>query len=225
MKKSHKIVLALDLLFMTLVIQVSTVRAQSVEEQHEAVIELFMNGIRWQFSYEEAEAYISQEEAYLLETITFRSLSSYGIERGHSTTHAIGLNEYLQNYFQANSDANTLAVLYPYQVDFVKVTKNLFFYEARNTSVPVFYVNNDQGMLTIDATRTYQDAINGPTSTFNSETENTETFEYMARGADWKQRTENINPQVSVWTKAHRREFIFSFLINRDVGVSLLLWD
>ena len=46
MKKSHKIVLALDLLFMTLVIQVSTVRAQSVEEQHEAVIELFMNGNR-----------------------------------------------------------------------------------------------------------------------------------------------------------------------------------
>lgn len=117
MKKSHKIVLALYLLFMTLVIQVSTVQAQSIEEQHEAVIELFMNSIRRQFSYEEFESYIAQVEAYLLETVTFRRISSYGIEGNLDTAHAIGLNEYLQNYFQANSDANTLADLYHYQVD------------------------------------------------------------------------------------------------------------
>lgn len=64
-------------------------------------------------------------------------------------------------------------------------------------------------MLTIDATRTYEDAINSPTSTFSGKAENTETLEYMVRGADGKQRTVYVNTQMSVWTTAHRREFIF----------------
>ena len=76
MKKSHKIVLTFCLLLMTLVTQVSAVQARSLEEQREAVIELYMSGITQNYSYEEVERYIAQEEAYLLETGTFRSYSS-----------------------------------------------------------------------------------------------------------------------------------------------------
>lgn len=225
MKKSHKIVLTFCLLLMTLVTQVSAVQARSLEEQREAVIELYMSGITQNYSYEEVERYIAQEEAYVLETGTFRSLSSYGMEGSRSTAQSIGLVEYLQNYFEANADANMLDDLYPYQVDFNQLPENMIFYEAGNTSVPAFYVSNDHGMLTIDATKTYQDGINGPVSTFSGAVQNTGTLDYEVMGADGKQRTVNVNTQMSVWTTAHRREFIFSFFINRDGGLSLLLWE
>lgn len=225
MKKSYKIVLILCLLFTTLIANVPIAQAQTLEEQRQAMIQYFMQGMTKDFTYEEVEAYISQEEANLLETGTFRNYSSYGMEGEHSTAHGIELYSYLMDYFEANTDQSTLEDLYPYQVNFNDLPRELTFYEAGGNDSPEFYVEFDDGMLTINSTKSYYDFFNGDVTHFIGPAENRGTLEMSVVDGQGNQRRVNVNTQMSVWTTAHRREFIFSFFYNDAGGVSLVLQE
>lgn len=95
MKKTFLIPVTLCLMILALFASNQAVHAQSLEEQRESLIQMYRTGISQSFSYEEVDAYLLSEEQYVLETGTFRSYSSYGIDGNHSTAHALEMVEYL----------------------------------------------------------------------------------------------------------------------------------
>ena len=82
MKRLMKLMVGFSLLFFISMGEVG--HAQSLEEQRETIIESLMTGITQNFTYEEGDAYLSEEEARILATGEKRPLSSYGIDGNHS---------------------------------------------------------------------------------------------------------------------------------------------
>src|SRR5699024_12635078 len=126
MKRLMKLMVGFSLFFFISMGEVG--HAQSLEGQREEVIESFMMGITEDFSYEEVDAYLSEEEARILETGETRSLSSYGIDGNHSTGQSLGLVEYLTNYLNSHTDESDDADLYTYAVDFSELNDVMCFY-------------------------------------------------------------------------------------------------
>lgn len=238
MKKVLRIFIIVGFLVSSLAINVPVGRSQSLDQERVKVIEMFMMGITESFSYEEVEAYIQEEEAYILETGNTRPFSSYGINGNHSTGQSLMLLEYLDKYLAANTSESPqedlftdqeepplqLSDIYPYAVDFTQLAGNLSFYEAGGDNSVKFTVENDGGSLRIHSAESYT-TLNGHQNQFSGIAENNQTQAFDVRTRNGATRTVNVNTELSVWTTAHRRDLTFYFFHNQAGGLSLLVWE
>ena len=224
MRKAIKLFTVACLLLSSLAFNVPIGYGQSLADEREQVIEMFMMGITENFTYEEVEAYVREEEAYILETGNSRNYSSYGINGNHSTGQALMLAEYLDNYLAANTTESQIQDLYPYAVDFTQLPISLNFYEAGGDDTVKFTVENDGNYLTIHSVESYP-AFEQNQYTFSGGVENNQTKSFDVRTRDGAVRTVNVNTEMSVWTTAHRRDLSFYFFHNAAGGLSMVVWE
>lgn len=222
MKRMMKLMVGFSLFFFISMGEVG--HAQSLERQREEVIESFMMGITQDFSYEEVDAYLSEEEARILETGETISLSSYGIDGNHSTGQSLELVEYLTNYLNSQTDESDEADLYPYAVDFSELPEEMRFYHEGKEK---FIVKKNGGQPTIyeneyNAYATHVKSIRE----FNGRLEDNATQTFAVYPSDEIARDINVNTAVVVQElSAHRTDYVFYFFYNKYGTLSMIKWD
>lgn len=220
-KKLMKVVLAFSLLLIFSHSEVG--HAKTLEEQREEVINSLRIGIVSSYTYEEADAYLREEEAAILKTGETKQYVAYGFD-DHSTGQGIMVLDYLQQYFDAYTDENEYAAIYPYAVDFEELPETMYFYRD---GYEVFTVENKNGNLII-----YENQYNAHKThvrdirEYHGQLKDNVTKEFDVYPSDELARTVKVNTRVVVQElSAHRTDYIFYFFYNQSGSLSLFKWD
>ncbi len=222
MKRLMKLMVGFSLLFFIFTGEVG--HAQSLEEQRETIIESLMTGITQNFTYEEVDAYLSEEEARILATGEKRPLSSYGIDGNHSTGHGIEVLEYLINYLESQTDESGYSAIYPYAVDFTELPETLRFYRYGQEAMVV--ETTDRQIIISE------NIYNSTWTQFQSVREyrgfleDNSTQEFVVYQSDELGREVKANTRVQVQElSAHRTDYLFYFFYNKFGTLSMIKWD
>ena len=226
MRKLREFIVFLCVTLIMMSSQTAVAQALTIEEQRAKVSEILMMGVTETFTSEEVEAYLSMEEAKILETGTFAGLGDYGFESGHSTAQRVTIFDYLTRYFNENTTVEDLAVLYPFAVDFESLPVDLNFYEMHYQGFEFinFEVRNQGDRVSMTEYYWSEGQIELNEKTYNGTLKQNGTKEIQVAGSNTDQaRMVPINTEIIIQEESHyRTDYAFYFFYNDQGGLSLL---
>lgn len=215
-----KLLTILSLFCLLLISLPKEIDAQTLEESREALIENLMVAPANTYTYEEVDAYLTGEEARVLETGTIENNLNYGINGSHSTAQGLNIQSYLTKYFEANTSQNDQDALYPYAVDFDAIPNELSFYEGSDKGFPDYAIINQGNHIEvydswIDMSQRHQ------MIKYRGSVTNVGTQEIMVKTGE-SVRPVKVNTQMKVHLESPRRtDYLFYFFYNDEGTLSL----